>query len=77
MRARRSGIVVNVSSLSGRVPAAPCLGIYAASKFALGALSEALRYESAVHGIRVILIELGTHRTNVEANLPAVNLGSP
>jgi NAD(P)-dependent dehydrogenase (short-subunit alcohol dehydrogenase family) len=77
MRVRRSGVVVNVSSLSGRVPASPCLGFYAASKHALGAMSEALRYEVAAYGIRVLLIDLGTHRTNVEANLPDVDLGSP
>jgi NAD(P)-dependent dehydrogenase (short-subunit alcohol dehydrogenase family) len=77
MRARGAGLVVNVSSLSGRVPASPCLGFYAASKHALGAMSEALRYEVAGAGIRVLLVDLGTHRTNVEANLPDVDLTSP
>ena len=77
MRARGSGVVVNVSSLSGRVPASPCLGFYAASKHALGSISEALRYEVAGAGIRVLVIELGTHRTNVEANLPDVDATSP
>ena len=77
MRTRGSGVVVNVSSLSGRVPASPCLGFYAASKHALGTISEALRYEVAGAGIRVLVIELGTHRTNVGENVPDVDLTSP
>jgi NAD(P)-dependent dehydrogenase (short-subunit alcohol dehydrogenase family) len=77
MRARRAGVIVNVSSLSGRVPPTPCLGFYAASKHALGAISQALRYEVARDDIRVVLIEPGSHRTNVEANLPPVDVTSP
>ena len=41
-----------------------------------GSLSEALRYEVAGAGMRVLVIELGTHRTNVEANLPDVDTSS-
>jgi NAD(P)-dependent dehydrogenase (short-subunit alcohol dehydrogenase family) len=52
MRAQRSGAIVNVSSLLGPIPA-PTRGVYAASKSALIALSEALAIEVDQFGIRV------------------------
>ena len=57
LRAAR-GRIVNVSSISGRV-ALPLYGPYAASKFALEALSDSLRRELRGIGVRVILIEPG------------------
>jgi len=64
MRARGSGVVVQVSSLDGRlVP--PLGGLYAASKFALEALSEALAYEAARFGVRVAIVEPGPYETGV------------
>ncbi len=77
MRAGGGGVVVNVSSVAGRTPPAPCLGFYAASKHALGAISEALRYEVARDGIRVVVVEPGFHRSEVEANLPPIDATSP
>jgi short-subunit dehydrogenase len=59
---RRSGRVINVSSVSGRVPA-PLLGAYHASKYALEAMSDALRMELRPFGIRVVVVEPGTIRT--------------
>ncbi len=64
MRARGAGTIVNVSSVSGRV-AAPLAGFYAASKFALEALSEALHVEGGHFGIRTIVIEPGFFKTNL------------
>jgi NAD(P)-dependent dehydrogenase (short-subunit alcohol dehydrogenase family) len=64
MRARRGGTIVNVSSVSGRV-SAPLSGFYAASKFALEALSEALHIEAGHFGIHTIVIEPGFFRTNI------------
>ena len=57
-RERGSGVIVNVSSVQGRV-ASPLEGAYAATKFGLEALSEALHYEISHFGIRVALIEPG------------------
>ncbi|MGL1489028.1 SDR family NAD(P)-dependent oxidoreductase, partial [Vibrio parahaemolyticus] len=56
MRSRRGGRIVNVSSVVGRV-AFPGMGVYAATKFALEALSDALRMELAPFGVKVVLIE--------------------
>jgi NAD(P)-dependent dehydrogenase (short-subunit alcohol dehydrogenase family) len=57
-RERGSGVIVNVSSVQGRV-ATPLEGAYAASKYALEALSETLHYELAHFGIRVVIVEPG------------------
>ena len=55
---RARGRVVNMSSISGRV-ANPLFGPYAASKFALEAVSDALRREVGPHGVRVVSVEPG------------------
>ncbi|GII57490.1 short-chain dehydrogenase/reductase [Planotetraspora thailandica] len=56
MRERRSGHIMQVSSLGGLV-AYPALGIYNASKWALEAMSQSLAAEVAAYGIHVTLIE--------------------
>jgi NAD(P)-dependent dehydrogenase (short-subunit alcohol dehydrogenase family) len=58
MRQRGGGIIVNVSSVAGRV-GAPLNGLYAASKFALEALSESIHYEAGHFGVRCHIIEPG------------------
>ena len=57
-RVRGSGVIVNVSSVQGRV-SSPLEGPYAASKFALEALSETLHYELSHFGIRVVIVQPG------------------
>jgi NAD(P)-dependent dehydrogenase (short-subunit alcohol dehydrogenase family) len=57
-RERGSGVIVNVSSIQGRV-ATPLDGPYAASKYALESFSETLHYELAHFGIRVVILEPG------------------
>ena len=66
MRARRSGRVVNISSIAGKISTPP-MGIYSSSKFALEALSDALRLELTPFGVHVILIEPGYIPTNMES----------
>ncbi|MBP9087265.1 MAG: SDR family oxidoreductase [Kofleriaceae bacterium] len=65
MQARRSGRIINVSSLGGRVTL-PYFGIYNSTKYAVESLSDALRYELHAFGIYVTLIEPGVIRTNFE-----------
>jgi NAD(P)-dependent dehydrogenase (short-subunit alcohol dehydrogenase family) len=64
MRRRESGHIVNVSSLSGRIAMSP-QAPYAASKWALEAMSEALAQEVARFGIRVSIIEPGIVATAI------------
>jgi NAD(P)-dependent dehydrogenase (short-subunit alcohol dehydrogenase family) len=57
-RARGSGVIVNVSSVQGRV-ATPLEGPYSATKHALEALSETMHYELSHFGIRTVIVEPG------------------
>jgi NAD(P)-dependent dehydrogenase (short-subunit alcohol dehydrogenase family) len=63
MRDREEGTIVNVSSVAGRI-SSPGSGAYSASKFALEAMSDALRGEVAAFGIDVVLIEPGPVETD-------------
>jgi NAD(P)-dependent dehydrogenase (short-subunit alcohol dehydrogenase family) len=58
MRERGEGRIINVSSLGGTFTA-PLFGVYSASKYAVEALSDALRIELHPFGIRVSMIEPG------------------
>jgi len=63
MRKQNSGIIVNISSVVGRMglPVSPA---YISTKFALEGLSECLRYELGQFGIKITLIEPGVIKTN-------------
>ena len=63
MRKTGSGIIVNVSSVAGRIgfPGTPA---YISSKFALEGLSECMRYELSPFGIKTIIIEPGVIKTD-------------
>ncbi|WP_033314113.1 oxidoreductase [Streptomyces iakyrus] len=63
MRARRSGTIVNFSSIGG-LRAFPAVGYYAATKFAVEGLTDALRQEVAPLGITTLLVEPGPFRTD-------------
>lgn len=63
MRARRSGHIVQMSSVGG-VVGNPGHALYATSKFALEGMSEALAGEVAPLGIRVTIVEPGPFRTD-------------
>ncbi|MDP3905938.1 SDR family oxidoreductase [Novosphingobium sp.] len=73
MRARKSGLIFNISSQLGRV-IAPAGGHYSATKFALEALSEQLAYELAPHGVEVCIIQPGGYPTKVWVNRNRYNL---
>jgi NAD(P)-dependent dehydrogenase (short-subunit alcohol dehydrogenase family) len=74
LRARRSGRVVFVGSISGRLTP-PLLGPYSASKHALRAAANALRLELAPAAIRVALIEPGSVKTPIWAKGRAASHG--
>ncbi len=63
MRARRSGAIINVSSIAA-LRTAPGSGYYAASKCALEGLSDGLRVETEPLGIKVMTVEPGAFRTD-------------
>lgn len=74
MRARRSGRIVMMSSVSGFVTA-PTQGAYSSSKFALEAMSNALRLELYPFGVQVVLIEPGYIVTGIQQ--AALELSKP
>jgi len=68
MRERRSGRIINVTSISGRLAGSP-MGAYAASKFALEALSECLAQEVLPFNIRVAVVEPGIIDTSMATRI--------
>jgi NAD(P)-dependent dehydrogenase (short-subunit alcohol dehydrogenase family) len=62
MRARKSGYIVNISSMGGRIWE-PLGGWYHATKFAVEGLSDSLRAEVSPFGIKVVVIQPGSIRT--------------
>jgi NAD(P)-dependent dehydrogenase (short-subunit alcohol dehydrogenase family) len=75
MRERRRGCIVNVTSISGRLASSP-MGPYAASKFALEALSECLAQEVKPFNVRVAVIEPGIIDTSMAARISTDSDGS-
>ncbi|NGO77790.1 SDR family NAD(P)-dependent oxidoreductase [Streptomyces sp. YC504] len=67
MRARRSGAIVQLSSVGGQMSMAG-FGAYSATKFALEGLSEALQAEVKPLGIDVLIVEPGAFRTSLFGN---------
>jgi NAD(P)-dependent dehydrogenase (short-subunit alcohol dehydrogenase family) len=67
MRRQRSGVLMHISSVAGRM-VAPSAGFYCASKFALEALAEAYSYELAAQGIESVIVEPGAYETAVFGN---------
>jgi short-subunit dehydrogenase len=67
MRAQHDGMIINISSLAGRI-VIPRIGYYSATKFALTAIGDALRMEEAGRGIKVMNVFPGTTRSNFGEN---------
>jgi NAD(P)-dependent dehydrogenase (short-subunit alcohol dehydrogenase family) len=66
MRAAGSGLIINTSSIAGRV-AVPFFGTYCATKYAVEAYTQSLRYEVAPFGVDVALVEPGPFPSNLLA----------
>jgi NAD(P)-dependent dehydrogenase (short-subunit alcohol dehydrogenase family) len=64
MRAQGEGLIINIGSILGRVTF-PFFGIYGASKFAVEALTDSLRYEVSQFGIEVVLVQPSAYPTNM------------
>jgi NADP-dependent 3-hydroxy acid dehydrogenase YdfG len=63
MRQQRDGLIINIGSVLGRVTF-PFLGIYGASKFAVEALTDSLRYELSQLGVEVVEVQPSAYPTN-------------
>jgi NAD(P)-dependent dehydrogenase (short-subunit alcohol dehydrogenase family) len=63
MRQKRDGLIINIGSILGRVTF-PFLGIYGASKFAVEALTDSLRYELSLLGVEVVAVQPSAYPTN-------------
>ncbi len=68
MRATGDGLIVNIGSVLGRVTF-PFFGLYGASKFAVEALNDSLRYEVSQLGVDVVLVQPSAYPTNMYASI--------
>jgi short-subunit dehydrogenase len=67
MRERRSGMIVNIGSIAGKVTL-PWFTLYSATKYALGSLTEGLRMELAGDGIRTMVVCPGYVKTDFQSH---------
>ncbi len=68
MRKQGDRLIINIGSILGRVTF-PFFGIYGASKFAVEALTDSLRYELSQFGIDVVLVQPSAYPTSMYANV--------
>jgi len=73
MRKQKFGTIVNISSVGGRI-GLPVLS-YHSTKFALEGLSESIAYELEPFGIRIVIIEPGVIRTNIDGGYHLIPSG--
>ena len=64
MRRERDGLIVNIGSILGRVTF-PFFGLYGASKFAVEAINDTLRYEVSQFGVEVVLLQPSAYPTSM------------
>jgi len=67
MRRRHDGLIINIGSILGRVTF-PFVGIYGATKFAVEALTDSLRYEVSQLGVEVVVVQPSGYPTNFFIN---------
>jgi NADP-dependent 3-hydroxy acid dehydrogenase YdfG len=70
MRQRRDGLIIHIGSILGRVTF-PFTGIYGASKFAVEALTDSLRYEVSQLGVEVVEVQPSIYPTNFLTSMQA------
>jgi NADP-dependent 3-hydroxy acid dehydrogenase YdfG len=68
MRAQGDGLIINIGSILGRVTF-PFFGIYGASKFAVEAITDSLRYEVSQFGVDIVLVQPSAYPTNMYATM--------
>lgn len=68
LRRQKDGLIINVGSILGRVTF-PFFGIYGASKFAVEALTDSLRYELSQSGVDVALLQPSAYPTPMYSNV--------
>ena len=68
MRQQRDGLIINIGSILGRVTF-PFLGIYGASKMAVEALTDSLRYEVSQLGVEIVEVQPSAYPTNLFASI--------
>jgi NADP-dependent 3-hydroxy acid dehydrogenase YdfG len=68
MRRLHDGLIINIGSILGRVTF-PFIGIYGASKFAVEALTDSLRYEVSQLGVEVVEVQPSGYPTNFFTNM--------
>jgi len=66
-RQQKDGLIINIGSILGRVTF-PFFGLYGASKFAVEAMTESLRYEVSQLGVDVVLIQPSAYPSTLYAN---------
>jgi NADP-dependent 3-hydroxy acid dehydrogenase YdfG len=76
MRKKGAGRIINISSIAGKL-STPTNGTYSSTKFALEALSDALRLELAPFCIQVVLVEPGAIKTNFDETSIIQSQGLP
>lgn len=72
MRVRGTGLIINIGSILGRVTF-PFFGLYGATKFALEAITDSLRYELSPLGIDVALVQPSAYPTQMYASVSQPN----
>jgi NAD(P)-dependent dehydrogenase (short-subunit alcohol dehydrogenase family) len=77
LRRQRSGVVVQFSSVGGRVGGTPGMGAYQTAKFAVEGFSEVLANEVRPFGVRVIIVEPGAFRTDWQGSSMAMQEPGP
>jgi short-subunit dehydrogenase len=67
LRAKKDAYIINISSIAGQI-GLPYRGVYSASKFAVEGYSESLRMEVMPFNVKVVLVEPGDFKTNINQN---------